>query len=65
MRNKMTRVRQLLVRFSADQRGGIDDLLQRGLMVVAVLGIAAAVIGYYSGLNTWISGKLTDFMGTH
>jgi len=48
-----------------DERGGIDELLMKGLFVVAVLGIAAAVIGYFSGLNNWIGNKLTTFMNTH
>ena len=48
-----------------DERGGIDDLLMRGLFVVAVLGIAAAVLAYFSGLNNWIGNKLQTFMNTH
>lgn len=48
-----------------DEHGGIDDLLMRGLFVVAVLGIAGAVIAYFSGLNNWIGNKLQTFMNTH
>lgn len=64
MRRLIALTRIMVLRLAA-QDGAIDDLLQRGLMVVAVLGVAAAVIGYYSGLNTWIGNKLTEFMNNH
>lgn len=64
MRKVIALARGMAWRLAA-QDGAIDDLLQRGLMVVAVLGVAAAVIGYYSGLNTWIGNKLTEFMNSH
>lgn len=58
------RVRRLWER-REEQRGGVDDILLRGLFVVAVLGIAAAMLAYYTGLNNWISNKLQQFMNTY
>ncbi len=59
------RLGQTLRQILREEKGGVDELLMRGLFVVAVLGVAAAVIAYFAGLNNWIGGKLQTFMDTH